>query len=85
MVDPPSVNTGSGVALAPPRGCVLPAMTTNEPAGPRLIGVPNTVIWPLAVSVCPAMTYCEAALAVYVLPPNTTVPAVGVGKVRPND
>ena len=62
---------------------VLPAITAMVPSGASEIGVPETVISPPSVKVCPAMMNWESPFSVYADPPNTrTSPLaseVGVG------
>ena len=53
------------------KGIVLPPITTFEPEGARLIGVPDTVMaGEPAPRVWPSIMYWNALLAAIVLPPT---------------
>ena len=58
--------------------CVVPPTTMSDPEDAYEIVVPETVITPPGVSVCPAMIKSEAASAVYVEPPKVIISTVSV-------
>lgn len=87
---PSKVITGASVMIAEalPRDWVLLPMTAKAGAVPAAseIGVPDTVIEPPGVSVCPPMMNWAAAFAVYVEPSNVrTAGALAILGAEPRD
>ena len=78
-VEPANVKRGAEGADGTSKDCVLDPRTTMDPPGASTMGVPETVIVPPGVRVCPPISKWEDASAVKVEPAKVKASATGAG------
>ena len=82
---PSTVSISAGVIIAVANDSVLVPITTSLPLPSYDIGVPEAMMTPPGVSVCPSMMKSDDASAVYVEPSNVSTGAAVTMAALPRD